>query len=803
MTTKKQPKKRKTNREKPIKETKQEPRIGVFVCSCGKNIGGVVDVKTVTEYAKTLPNIKVAMLNIYTCADPGQNEIKNAIKEHNLNRVVVAACSPRMHEPTFRNCVSEAGLNPYLLEMANLREHDSWVHIWEKEKATEKAKEIINIAVAKARYLKPLENFVVPVKKAALVIGGGVAGCQAALDLASMGFPVTLVEKEPSIGGIMAALDKTFPTMDCSICILGPKLVEVGRHKNINLLTNSEIVKTEGYIGNFKVTIKTKPRYVIEEKCTGCGDCTEVCPVIVPSKFERGLKPLKAIRAPFPQAVPLKYNIDTDACIKCYKCAEACKDRRAIDFTQEETIHEIEVGTIIVATGCEPSDPREKPEYGYGRLAHVVSGIEFERIICAGGPTGGVLLRKDGKHAKTFGFIQCVGSRDKSIGKEYCSNVCCLNSIKNAMLIKEHDPDATVYIFYMDIRAFDKGFEELYNRARANGIIFIKGRPSHVYENSRKNPVIVTEDTLTGEVMEVEVDQAILAIGVRPSSTSKQIAEKLHIPVDGHGFFMESHPKLKPIDSPGDGIYIAGAAMEPKNIHQSVASASGAASRAAIPMSKGEVEIEGITIKVDENKCVGCGMCVKACPYGANKINPKTKKVEHNEAQCHGCGTCVAECPFGALDQKHFTDEQIMAQIDAALAVNPDKKILCFACNWCSYAGSDLAGVSRFQYPPEIRIIRVMCSGRVSEKFVLRAFEKGAQIVWVTGCHLPTDCHYISGNHFAKKRIEKLQKLLPKKAGLPPERLKLNWISAAEGSIFAEYVRKLVKELNEINAGKK
>ncbi|MHA1728477.1 MAG: hydrogenase iron-sulfur subunit [Promethearchaeota archaeon] len=777
----------------------EKPRIGVFVCSCGLNIGGVVDVKAVTEYAKTIPDVQIAMLNMYTCADPGQNEIKKAIAEYNLNRVVVAACSPRMHEPTFRVAVKEAGLNPYLLEIANIREHDSWVHMRKPEEATKKAKEIIDMAVAKVRYLKPLKNFVVQVTKKAMVIGGGVAGCNAALDLADMGFPVYLIEKEPSIGGRMAQLDKTFPTMDCSICILGPKLVEVGRHPNITLLTNTEVVETDGYIGNFKITLKTKPKYIIEENCTGCGECELVCPVTIPSKFDRGLSPLKAIYAPFPQAVPLKYNIDTDACIKCYKCALACGIRRAIDLTQEETIQTVEVGTIIVATGADSYDATGKPEYGYGRFDNVVDGIEFERIICAAGPTSGVLVRRDGKHARTFGFIQCVGSRDKTIGNEYCSNVCCLNSIKNSLLILEHEPDAEVYIFYIDIRAFDKGFEELYNRARESGVIFIKGRPSNVYEKGPdKNPVIVTENVLTGEVLEVEVDMVILAVGMVPLESTKELAAKLHIPIDTNGFLMESHPKLKPLNSPGDGVYICGSGVEPKNIHQSVAGASGAASKAAIPMSLGEVEIEGITIIVDTEKCTGCKACERACPYGAMVVNPETKKVEHNQANCHGCGTCVAECKFDALDQKHFTDQQILAQVDAALANNPGDKIMTFACNWCSYAGSDLAGVSRFQYPPEIRIVRTMCSGRVSEKFILRAFEKGAKIVWVTGCHLPSDCHYISGNVFSKKRVEKLQKQLPKKYGIPSDRLKLKWISAAEGSIFAASVADIAKELEEI-----
>lgn len=789
-------KKKAKTKSSPVAAADQ-PKVGVFVCHCGKNIAGSVDVDAVTEYAKGLADVILADNNIYSCSDPGQDSIKKAIKDHGVNRVVVAACSPKMHEPTFRRCITEVGLNPYFLEMANIREHCSWVHLWEKEKATEKAKDIVAMAVAKARHLQPLENIGVPVEKKAMVIGGGIAGCQAALDLGDMGFQVYLVEKEPSIGGRMAQLDKTFPTMDCSICIEGPKLVDVGRHPNIKLMTYTEVREVTGYIGNFHVKTLSQPRYVSLDKCTGCGECTPVCPVTKPSKFEVGLKPTKAIAAHFPQAVPQRYIIDPDACIKCYKCVEACGSRNAIDFTETEKEDKFVVGTIIVATGCESFDPKNKQEYGFGRYENVIDAIEFERIVCAGGPTGGHLVRRDGKEAKRFAFLQCVGSRDKTCGNEYCSNVCCLNSIKLSLLIKEHVRDADVSIHYIDMRAFGKGFEELYARARMAGVKFIKSRVSHIEEAQDKNPVLVGEDVLTGKVFRREVDQAILASGMVPHRSAKELSEILHIPRNNDGFYLESHPKLKPIDSPGDGIYLAGSGEAPKDIKDSVIHASGAASRAAIPMNKGKVFIEGITVVVDKEKCIGCGKCVKACPYGANTI--VDKKCVHNEVKCHGCGTCVAECPVSALDQKHFTDQQIEAQIDAALAIDPGKKVLAFCCNWCSYGGADLAGVSRFQYPPEIRVIRVMCSGRVSERFVLRAFEKGAKIVWVTGCHLPSDCHYISGNHFAKTRIEALQKKLPEKLGIPSERLKLNWISAAEGIVFAEYVKKLVRELEELN----
>ena len=777
-------------------EAPSAPRVGVFVCHCGKNIAGVVDVLAVKDFASKLPDVVYAEDNLYTCSDPGQESIKKAIREKSLNRVVVAACSPRLHEPTFRKCVAHAGLNKYLFEMANIREHCSWVHLREPEKATAKAKDIVAMAVAKARLLKALDDFSVAVKNKALVIGGGVAGCQAALDLADMGFKVTLIEKEPSIGGRMAQLDKTFPTMDCSICILGPKLVDVGSHPNITLLANTEVKKVDGYIGNFVVEAETKPRYVDFDKCNACGECIKVCPVAVPSSFEQELKPIRAISPMFPQAVPMKYFIDPDKCIKCYKCAAAC-ERGAIDFTDEAKAHRLEVGTIIVATGCDAFDAAKKPEFGYGRYDNVVSSMDFERIVCAGGPTGGVLLRRDGKHAKRFAFLQCIGSRDDKC-HPYCSVTCCMNSIKLALLIKEHEPEAEVVIFYIDIRALGKGFEELYTRAREEGILFIRGRPSGIKEGENKNPIVIAENTLTGELIEHEVDLAILAVGMVAATSSKHVSEMLHIPLDSNGFFMEAHPKLKPVDSPVGGIFLAGSGEAPRDISDSVTSASAAASRAAIPMLQRHVTIEGITPVVDPAKCKACGKCAGVCPYHAISINKEKRIAEVTTASCHGCGTCVAECPFNALQQRHFTDEQIMAQIEAALAEHPEDKVLTFACNWCSYAGADLAGVSRFYYPTNIRIIRVMCSGRVSEKLVLHAFDKGAKIVWVTGCHLPNDCHYITGNHFAKKRIEALQKRLPELKNIPSERLKLNWISAAEGIVFADYVKKLVGELEEI-----
>ncbi|PDM25956.1 disulfide reductase [Candidatus Bathyarchaeota archaeon B24-2] len=780
----------------------EEPRIGVFVCHCGLNIAGVIDVKAVTEYAKTLPNVVYAEHNPYTCADPGQESIKKAIKEYKLNRVVVAACSPRLHEPTFRRCVAEAGLNPYLLEMANIREHASWAHPSEPEKATEKAKELVKMAVAKARLLRPLEPFKVPVTKKALVIGGGIAGINAALDLAEMGFKVYLVEKKESIGGHMAQLDKTFPTLDCSICIEGPKMVEVARHPNIEIISFADILKVEGFVGNFKVKVRKNPRYVIEEKCTGCGECRNVCPIEYPNEWDEYMGVRKAISVPFDQAVPLVYTINRDYCIECYKCVEACGPREAINFDQQPEEIELEVGAIIVATGYDIYKPFDDPVYGYGKYDNVITSLEFERLILAAGPTGGKVVRaSDGKRPRSVVIIQCVGSRDLK-KHEWCSGFCCMYSLKHAIMLKEHyGEDIDVYILYMDMRTPFKGYEQFYRRAREMGVSFIRGKASEIVEDPEtKNLYVRAEDVALGEPIEIEAELVILATAAVPAEGTEDLARILNLSRGSDGFFLESHPKLKPIDTPVDGIFLAGACQGPKDIPYSVSQGSGAAARAATILSKDEWLIEPIVAVVDPNKCrnvkVKCGICAQKCPYGAIKIE-EGKPAQVVTAMCHGCGTCAAECPADAITQMHFTDAQIFAQIEAALEENPEEKILAFCCNWCSYAGSDLAGTSRFEYPPNVRIIRVMCSGRVDRDFVIDAFRKGAGMVLVAACHLPYDCHYISGNWRMKERMEALAKML-EKLGLTPDRFRVDYISAAEGLKFAELMKELTAKLMEI-----
>jgi heterodisulfide reductase subunit A len=718
---------------------------------------------------------------------------------------VVASCTPRLHEPTFRAACESAGLNPYLLEMANIREHCSWVHLHEKDAATEKAKELVEMAVGRAARLTPQVELTVPVAQKAMVIGGGVAGIQAALDMADAGYKVYLVERSGSIGGRMAQIDKTFPTMDCSICILAPKMSEVGRHPNIELLTLSEVQEVSGHIGNFRVKVLKRARYVTNE-CTNCGDCIEACPQITPDEFEAGLSIRRAIYIPFAQAVPSKFLIDMDKCLNsqgivaCDRCFQAC-EHKCIDFADRDKILDLDVGTIVVSTGVDVYDPTSLTELGYGRFPNVITTLEFERLINAGGPSGGELIRpSDRKRPRKVAFLQCIGSRSKR-SNPYCSNVCCMNTIKDSLLIKEHWPDTEIFVFYIDIRAFGKGFEDLFMRARREGVTFIRGVPGEIIEDIGTDDLtLLGENTLLGTHYRYTMDMVILSVGIRPREDSHVLQRLLNLSTDTDGFYMEAHPKLRPVDTTTGGVFLAGAAEGAKDIKDSVTQASAAASRANILMSRGKVTIPAITAKIDPDKCTACGVCAAVCPYHAIEGGKELGSYHVIEAACQGCGTCVPECRFGAIDQTHFTEEQIVSQIDLAVSHEPHRKIIAFACNWCSYAGADFAGVSRIQYPANVRIIRTMCSGRVSPKWIERAFLKEAGAVLVSGCH-PADCHYNNANRQTARRVERFWRRM-EKLGINKDRLRLAWVSAAEGAQFANVIKEMEDGLKKLSPEK-
>jgi heterodisulfide reductase subunit A len=596
--------------------------------------------------------------------------IKNDVEEYDLDRVVVASCSPRMHESTFRKVLEEADLNPYMLEMVNIREQCSWVHIGEPEKATEKAKSLIKMAVVRSNLLEPLQIKEVSTLHNALVIGGGIAGLSAALDLANQNYEVFLVEKEPSIGGHMAQLDKTFPTMDCSICIFAPKMVDVGKHPNITLITYSEVKEVTGIVGNFHVKIHKKPRFVDAGKCVGCGICANRCPVKIPNEFDMGLGVRKSIYVPFPQSIPLVYTIDKENCLYftkgvCRICEKFC-ETEAIDFNQEPETIELDVGAIIVATGFDTYDPVPLGEYGYGTYPNVITSLQMERLMNAAGPTGGKIRRQsDGEKPTKIAFIQCVGSRDKRTGNVYCSNACCLNSIKLARQIKEKYPDSEVFIFYNDIRAFGRRFEEFYSKAREDWVTFIKGIPSEIKEHPQTNNLIITaEDVLSGFLLEAEVELVVLAVGMIPSKTSEELSRILHIPRGTDGFFLEAHPKLRPVETNTAGIFLAGSCQGPKEIPESIAQGKAAASSVATLLSQGKIRIESMIASIDQDLCVGCGLCEESCPYVA--ITVIDRKATLEEALCKSCGTCASLCPEHAIAMKHFTDMQVKAQILAA-----------------------------------------------------------------------------------------------------------------------------------------
>lgn len=582
-------------------------------------------------------------------------------------------------------------------------------------------------------------------------------------------------------------------------------MMDVGRHSKINLLTYSEIENIGGYIGNFQVTVRKKARYVDEKECNACAECEKVCPVVAADEFQEGFSSRKAIYMPFPQAVPSVYILDDKDClghnpIACGKCADVC-EKNCIDFDMKDEIINLNVGAVITATGMDVYDPTEMDEYGYTQYENVVTSMEFERLISAGGPTEGHFIRPtDRKTPKRIAFIQCVGSRSNSpIGNPYCSNICCMNTIKDSLLLMDHYPGTEITVFYIDIRAFGKGFEDLFQRSKQAGVKYIRGLPGEIFEDPKtKNLTMLVEDTVANSVTDFEFDLVVLSVGVIPRRDSDLIQRLLTLSRTTDGFFMESHPKLKPVDAPTGGVFLAGCAESPKDVKDSVTQASAAAARAQILLNAGKINVEAITSQVLTDFCTGCQVCVKVCPFHAITGGDAKLKipVEVVEAACQGCGTCAAECNFDALLMKHFEDEQIMSQIDAITGENAADKVVAFACNWCSYGGADLAGLSRMQYPTSQRVIKTMCSGRVDSKFVLHAFENGAPIVLVSGCHY-ADCHYIDANRWTVKRVDKLWDKM-ERLGIRPERLQLEWISAAEGQKWANTMKDLEKMREQV-----
>jgi heterodisulfide reductase subunit A len=694
----------------------QLPRIGVFVCHCGINIGGVVDVPSVVDYVRTLPNVVYVCDNLYTCSSDTQEIIKENIKKHELNRVIVASCTPRTHEPLFRETISEVGLNPYLFEMANIRDQDSWVHMHNPKAATEKAKDLVRMVVAKVRTFEPLERIHINVLPSGLVLGGGVSGMNAALTLAEQGFEVYLVEKKQKLGGILREryymLDGKDPQK-----YLKNLIKKVTQNDLIHIFLNAEINNISGYVGNFVTSI-----------------------------------------------------------------------------TYDKQKKNLEHGIIIVATGGTEYKPNS---YLYGKDERVITQSELEKCLSThkfGNPDSVVM-------------IQCVGSRDAE--HPYCSRICCSQALKNALKIKEQNPKTEVFILYRDIRTYGL-MEDYYIKARENGVIFIRydeEKKPKVNNTLSKNGInrlnVTVIDPILQEKISLSPDLIILSVGILPSSDYKTLSQMLKVPINEDGFFSEAHVKLRPVDFATEGIFLCGLAHSPKSISESITQAYAAASRAIILMSKKQILAEAITAHVTEEECIGCGLCISICPYGAAEFvrTQDDKWVSKiNEILCKGCGVCAVICPKMAIEMYHFKRDQILTQIRSSFIIPKEgefePKIIVFTCNWCSYAGADLAGVSRIQYPPNVRLIRLMCSGRVDPLFIFEALSSGADGVLITGCH-PGECHYVSGNLWAEERYEAIKSLI-KEIGLEPERLRLSWISASEGAKFAQVIKDMVIDMKKL-----
>ncbi len=653
------------------KKKKDEDRIGVFICSCGTNIGGVINVRKLAREFKDYPGVVFTTSNMFTCSKDGQDTIAKQIKEHNLTGVVIGACTPKLHEQLFREILEENGLNPFRLAQANLREHDTWIHDDKPEEAYNIAYDLVVAAIERAKKLEDIGFEEYPVEKSVLVIGAGIAGIQSALDLADKDIKVHLVEKYTSIGGYMARLEKTFPTLDCSMCILSPKLSAIERHKNIELLSYSEVIDVERDYGNFKVRIRKKPRYVSIENCINCGACERNCPAKGPDEWNLGLGERKAVYKPFPQAVPGVYFLDRDSCTHwtdgCTICAEKCP-RDAISFDIEEEEIELTVGAILAATGFEEMDIKELPEYGGGKFNRVLTGGQYGRLLSLVGPTEGKILLppKFEETPKRIAYINCAGSRDENC-RPWCCNFGCMYTLRHAeMTHRLYRDEIEQWIIYHELRAGGKEYEQFYRRVRESGVKFVRGLPSDMVEERDGSISFSVFDQGTGSLLRLNFDMVVLTMAIDPSPGTAHLAHMLGVDRSEGGFMKELHPKLEPVNTKSKGVFIAGTCQSPKDIPASVADGKAAASAAASHVLKGTVRVQMDKAVVHDTLCIGCGLCEKICPFGAISMTVSDDGRELAEVSsilCTGCGKCQVVCPTGAISRKHFTTEQIEAEI--------------------------------------------------------------------------------------------------------------------------------------------
>jgi len=762
-------------------------RVAVFLCKCGSNIAGPIDIDDLKERVESR-GVDIVEVNDHLCSEHGIQELTSAIRKSGAERIVIAGCTPLLHKELFSDAVRKIGLDPSRLHIANIREQCSWVHSDDREAATSKAATIIDIGLAEVGLSYPTQTFETPVVQRAMVIGGGVAGVTAALELADQGIETVLVEKEAFLGGHMARWDKLFPTFDCSICILGPMMARAAGHSNIRLISLAEIDGIKGSTGRYAVTLTQKPRYVSTDLCTGCNRCVEVCPVEVVDEYNYGLGARKAIVRHSLDAVPIAPYIDMDNCVGCQSCSGVC-EAKAIKYDDCEKTETIEVGAIIVATGFRPFDATIIEELGYGENPDVITSVELERLINPSGPTGGRLVKpSDGSTPRSIAFINCVGSRTMRFNRPYCSRACCAEAVKQSIQVKELLPDCETYVFYTDLRTVGKGHEELSVRAADEyGIHFVRGAVGEVvYDQVKSKTFLRAEDTLLKRMLNLDIDLVVLMVGMDPAPSNKRLSKLLRIPLDENGFFLEQHPKLNLSGTASKGIFLAGVSQAPKDISDTVAHAGLAASKVKTLLTSDTIITDLSVPTIDHDLCINCLQCQHVCsPNAIRSVNGEKPVI--NQAACRGCGACVAACPTAALNLPSLTTEQLLEATKSAVRFSGSKPIIVgYLCRWCAYAAADRAGMTRLTYPSNIVPIQVPCTGRLDTEILLTAFEEGADGVAVIGCHVQ-DCHYRSGALHAQERTDNLRTVLAA-AGIDGRRLYFGSVSASEATQYAKQV---------------